>query len=260
MVTELAVQDISVKAGEDLSADQFRFVVQDLTSKNVRRPDSKTEIPLGILQNDPLNNGEALVRIDGLSKLVIGGVVAVGDFVGAEFVSAADAGKGIKVDAANSWRAGRVVEVYGTAAEDELVGVLLDHPSESKHSLSVSLPAFTANATVRTFLFAVSRPMKITKIELCAYTIPADADGTCLYSMINYDLSATAEDALMSAAFDAEGLVAKTPTEMTLTATAADLILSDGDAVYAVMVNNSAAIDTAWLGAGVTVEYEYIGA
>src|SRR3989304_4280531 len=121
MVTELQGYNIpGLEAGEDLSTNQYRWVVQDATTKKVRRPDSATEIPLGILQNAPKSGDGATVCSDGVSKLVVGGVVAVGDRVGMEYVDAADAGKGVLVGAGNTWVGARGVGAYGTGAEGEL--------------------------------------------------------------------------------------------------------------------------------------------
>ena len=258
MVTELQGYNIpGLEAGEDLSTNQYRWVVQDATTKKVRRPDSATEIPLGILQNAPKSGDGATVCSDGVSKLVLGGAVAIGDPIGMEYVNAADAGKGVLVGAGNTWRGGRVIGIYGTAAEDELVSVLLDHPTPAKQTVTVALPVFTANSTIREFLMSVSRPMKITRFQLAAYTIPADADGNPTIQLINYDLSTTTEDELV-AAFNAEGLVAKTPTTLTLITTAGINVLEAGDALFAVMVHNAAAIDTNWAAAGLTIEFEYL--
>lgn len=255
MVIENAIQDLSFEANEDLSADQYRFVVYDTTAKKVRRPDTKAERPLGILQNDPAASGRAaVVRISGRSKLRAGGVLALNDRVVPEFVSAADAGKGLVVASGYNWVGGIVREILGTVAEDELVGIDIGiEPAFLVHQ--ARLPDFSANGTIRSAIMDLTRPIRVVRIAVSAYTIPSDADGTATIQIINYDLSATTEDEL-AAAWNAEGLTAKTATSLTLTATAADLILAEGDTIYAVMVNNSAAIDTQWAAASVTIEYE----
>lgn len=255
MVTENAIQDLSFPANEDLSADQYRFVVYDTTTKQVRRPDTKAERPRGILQNAPAAAGQAaVVRVAGISKMRVGGAVALGDRLVPEFVSAADAGKGLKSASGYNWVGAIVTEITGTAAEDELVGVeIVVEPAFKRHQ--VNLPVFSPNATVYVGLLDVPGPIRVVRIIVSAYIIPDDADGTTTIQIINYDLSATTEDEL-AAAWNAEGLTAKTGTSLTLTATAADLILAEGDTVYAVLVNNSAAINTNWAAASVTIEYE----
>jgi hypothetical protein len=115
----------SYPAAEDLSGDQYRFVV--LTSANtVRRPDSTTEVPVGILQNAPIAGQAAVVMEVGRSKLQMNGVVAPGTFVGLEYVDAADAGKGRDVSA-DLGRA-RAMVIEGADDEDDIASVLLTGP------------------------------------------------------------------------------------------------------------------------------------
>lgn len=122
MATELKLMDVSYLAAEDLSSDQYRFVV--LTSSGtVRRPDSATEVALGVLQNDPASGGVAVVRIQGISKLRAGKSLAVGTFVAPEYVSATDAGKATRAVAGAPYARGLVLEAAG--AEDDLASVLL---------------------------------------------------------------------------------------------------------------------------------------
>ena len=49
MTTENKILDLSFEAAEDLTSDQYKFVVLTSAGK-VRRPDSETEVALGILQ------------------------------------------------------------------------------------------------------------------------------------------------------------------------------------------------------------------
>lgn len=252
------VLDLPFEAGEDLSNDQYRFVVLGSDGK-VRRPDSATEIPLGILQNAPDASGKgATVRVEGTSKLQVNAAVDEGDYLKAEYVGAADAGKG---QSANGERqCARAIVLTAAGAEDELPVVLLVSPAATRQSVSVPLPAFTANSTVYAGLLPVTRAMRITKISLGVHTLPVDADGTCLLSITNYDLSATADDNLLSAAsvnLESES-VAKSGEELALTATAADLVLAAGDFIFATLVNNSAAIDTAMVGGVIHIEYDLL--
>src|SRR6185503_9093441 len=96
MSTENKILDLSFVAGEDLSADQFHFVVlyDDSGVLKVRRPDSATEVPIGILQNKPTSGLPAAVRVLGQSKLEANAALGAGAFVMHEYVAAADAGKG----------------------------------------------------------------------------------------------------------------------------------------------------------------------
>lgn len=132
----------------------------------------------------------------------------------------------------------------------------LGSPRERK-KVSVPLPALTANTTVYQGLLVIQEKVRVMAISIAAQTKPADADGTCTLAITNYDISAAAGDNLLSAAtVDLEALTNLTASDLTLTATVADLILDDGDYVYASLVNNSAAIDTNMAGGVVTIEYE----
>lgn len=114
--------DVNYEAGEDLSNDQYHFVV--LASGKVRRPDSATERPLGILQNDPGSGQAAQVRIGGTSLLVAGaGALAEGDAVTVEYVGATDAGKGVATTAIRTLV--RAICIGAAGAEDALAGVRL---------------------------------------------------------------------------------------------------------------------------------------
>jgi hypothetical protein len=113
---------LSFPAGEDLSNDQYRFVVLTSTG-TVRRPDSATEVCVGILQNAPALGEAASVMVVGVSKLEINALLAKGSFVSAEYVSATDAGKG--QDASGALAYSRAVVLEDSAAEDDLACVLL---------------------------------------------------------------------------------------------------------------------------------------
>lgn len=121
MATENKILDLSFPAAEDLTNDQYRFVV--LTAGGVRRPDNNTEILLGILQNAPEAGAAAVVRILGVSKLQAAAAIAVNIFVRAEYVSATDAGKGESAAAALAYSRALVLEAAD--AEDDLASVLL---------------------------------------------------------------------------------------------------------------------------------------
>lgn len=123
MVTENRILDISFEANEDLSNDQYRFVVIDATAKKVRRPDAANEKAAGVLQNAPKSGAAAVVRIEGISKIRAAGVLAINAMVTPEYVDAADAGKGLATTTAGDYVRGIVVE--GAAAEDDLGSIRL---------------------------------------------------------------------------------------------------------------------------------------
>lgn len=114
---------MSFEAAEDLSADQYRFVVLTST-ETVRRPDAATEWAVGILQNAPLAGENADVCVEGFSKVVGGEDLLINEEVKAEYVSASDAGKGL-VPAGTATHRVRAQVIIATAAEDELATVRL---------------------------------------------------------------------------------------------------------------------------------------
>ncbi len=127
MSYEIGVLDVGYEAAEDLSADKYKFVVLDPTTKKVRRPDSADEIAEGILQNAPVAGEAANVRVIGQSKLVGNAALGVNVFVSPEYVSASDAGKG--QSAGTNWKATRAKVIEPSGAEDDLCTVQLVGPS-----------------------------------------------------------------------------------------------------------------------------------
>jgi hypothetical protein len=120
MSTENKILDVSYEAGEDLSDNQYRIVI--LSSGKVYRPNAATDIPLGVLQNAPESGQAASVRLIGISKIVFGETVAENEWIKLEYVSAADAGKGLDADVALDLAIGRCLVGGG---EDELGEILL---------------------------------------------------------------------------------------------------------------------------------------
>ncbi len=85
--------DVSVPTASDLSSFQYCFVKKDSSGKIVAA-DTANEQTLGVLQNAP--NGstketEAIVRIQGVTKLKTGGAVTVLEFLKTVVTSAAAA-------------------------------------------------------------------------------------------------------------------------------------------------------------------------
>lgn len=122
MASENKLLVLSFPAAEDLSNDQYRFVVLTSTG-TVRRPDTEAEVALGILQNAPVAGEAASVMIYGVSKLHVNATLGIGTFVMQEYVSAADAGKGKTSAGAPAYT--RAVVVEASEAEDDLCSVLL---------------------------------------------------------------------------------------------------------------------------------------
>lgn len=114
--------DLTWLAAESLTAMQYRFVhlASDTT---VDMMDSGTEYPIGILQNAPASGEKAVVRIEGISKLVVNGAVAVGQQLKAEYVGASDNGKGDLAD--TDYDNIRAIALTASGAEDDVIAVLL---------------------------------------------------------------------------------------------------------------------------------------
>lgn len=123
MAWDLPQTIISFEAAEDLSADQYRFVVL-ANGTTVRRPDATTEFAIGVLQNAPLAGQNADVCVKGFTKIVGGEDLLINEEVKAEYISATDAGKGI-VPAGTATHRVRGIVVGPTGAEDELATILL---------------------------------------------------------------------------------------------------------------------------------------
>lgn len=122
MSTENRILDLTYPAAEDLSNDQYRFVVLN-SSGQVRRPDSATEVALGVLQNAPGSGEAAVVRVIGVSKIQTNDAIGIGTFIGPEYVSATDAGKA--QDNSGSLAYARAVMVEAAGAEDDLGSCLI---------------------------------------------------------------------------------------------------------------------------------------
>lgn len=125
MTVEAKLLDVTFEAAEDLSSDQYKFVVLN-TSRKVRRPDSADELAIGVLQNAPGSGEAASVRVHGISKVVANAALTVGKMVSPEYVGAADAGK--CQDCGANWPACRGIVTEAAGAEDDLAGVFLTGP------------------------------------------------------------------------------------------------------------------------------------
>jgi len=145
MTTENRILDVSYEAGESLTADQYKFVVLDSTTGKVRRPDSAAEVLLGVLQNAPASGEAAVIRIQGISQLEMNAAVAIGKLVSAEYVGAADAGKG--QDAGINWEFARGIVLEASAAEDDLASVMLIGPFPTLSGNMIRQMTVTTEAT-----------------------------------------------------------------------------------------------------------------
>lgn len=174
MVIENRILDLAWKTFEDLSGDQYHFVV--LTSTGlIRRPDSGTEVAIGILQNAPVAGEAAVVRIAGVSKLVMNSAIGVGSFVKAEYVAAADAGKGQDASASLQYARGIVVEA--SSAEDDVGSALLLGP----------VPAITQAAWQRATVTTINTAAAVTfsAAQLLGGMILRDPNGAARADLLD---------------------------------------------------------------------------
>jgi hypothetical protein len=125
-------------ASADLSAKQFHFVKLGTADQTVSAIAAVTDKPIGILMNAPLS-GEAaeVAMIGGGAKLKAGGVIAVGDRVGAS-----SAGKGLACDSVTGEVA--VAVALDGAAEDDVVPVVIMGLSPRK----AAVVAFSAGSNL----------------------------------------------------------------------------------------------------------------
>jgi hypothetical protein len=72
---------ITLVAGADLSAHQYKFVKMD-ASGNAVIVAALTDRPIGVLQNAPLSGQEAEVVVVGGTKVIAGGAITEGAVVG----------------------------------------------------------------------------------------------------------------------------------------------------------------------------------
>ena len=82
MATEVPVLSISMLAGADLSAAQYKFVEQTGTGRNVTVCNGVTDKPLGVLQNKPASGEVAEIMVLGMSKVSGDADLAPGDSIG----------------------------------------------------------------------------------------------------------------------------------------------------------------------------------
>lgn len=79
MATEsMQAVTLSVLAGEDLSAKQYRFVKLD-TDGTLIACTATADRPLGVLQNSPGDGQVGLVCVSGVTKIIAGGSASVGN-------------------------------------------------------------------------------------------------------------------------------------------------------------------------------------
>lgn len=81
MAVELAIWDETFNATADFQSCQYCFVKLSATPRKVALCSTSGELMVGILQNNPLSGGNAVVRLQGTSKLRAAGTVTLNGLV-----------------------------------------------------------------------------------------------------------------------------------------------------------------------------------
>jgi hypothetical protein len=80
----------NLTAGADLSSKQYHFVKM-ASATTVDVCSAITDVPIGVLQNDPTSGNTATIAIFGITKVVADGTLAAGNVIGTSADSQADA-------------------------------------------------------------------------------------------------------------------------------------------------------------------------
>lgn len=121
MAYEIAlVPDVTLDAGADLSADQFKFVKMS-GDNTVILCAAATDLPIGVLQNDPLLGQSAQVRLMGVTKLEGDAALVAGNQIG----TSADGQADVKIPGTDitEFICGQVLDGVGAAGELATVAI-----------------------------------------------------------------------------------------------------------------------------------------
>lgn len=121
MAFEIPGFKLTLVAGEDLSAKQYRYVKMNASGEAVVCT-AVTDKPVGILQNAPASGGEAEIMCDGVSKLSSDEALAINDVVG---TSADGQGQVVVVGTETTVYANGIV-LEASSAAGELASVLFN--------------------------------------------------------------------------------------------------------------------------------------
>lgn len=117
---------LSLVAGGDLSAEQYKFVKLNSSGQAVVCA-AVTDRPIGVLQNAPASGGVAEVLVVGGTKLVAGGSITEGAALG---ITSAGKGKALTVGTDTTQY------ILGTAvtegASDEIITVVINCASSAR--------------------------------------------------------------------------------------------------------------------------------
>jgi hypothetical protein len=206
----------------------------------------------GLILRDP-NGADRSDPTDTAANIIaaMGGLAAVGNSFEFAIRNTADADETITVTAgANVTLSGTVTIAQGKTRRFLCVVTgaatvtIYDLGNPTRLVMTVPL-GFTHSVATVTGCLAVTQTMQVRSISVASTIKPADADGTITLAISNYDSSVTTDDNLLVAAtFDLESIAtAKIAEDLALTATGADLIVENGDFIYATVTSNGATIE-----------------
>lgn len=121
MAYEIPDLVVSFKAGGDLSSKQYYFVKMNADNEVVVCSGA-TDIPVGVVQNDPTSGQEAEVMVQGVSKVSSDAALTAGTLIGTSGDGQADA-KTAGSDG-TEYIAGQVIE--GSSGADVLATAIID--------------------------------------------------------------------------------------------------------------------------------------
>jgi len=110
---------LSIPAGADLSAKQYTFV--KLSGSTVISAAAATDLPIGVLLNDPASGETAAVAVSGVVKLKASAAISVGALVGTT-----STGTGVSLTAGTDttkYILGRAITAAGAASDIITVAV-----------------------------------------------------------------------------------------------------------------------------------------
>lgn len=117
---------ISLEAGADLSSAQYQIV--KLSGSGVILTAAITDVPIGVLQNDPASGEVATVTVSGITKVVASDAISVGALIGTT-----DDGKAVDVVAGTDDTAYVIGQaVTAASADGDVITITLDCKSPAR--------------------------------------------------------------------------------------------------------------------------------
>lgn len=117
---------ISLEAGADLSAAQYKFV--KISAGKAVVCSAATDVPIGVLQNSPTSGQEASITVAGGTKIVSSASISAGAVIGTSSAGKADA-KSAGVDT-TEYAVGQVI--LGAGADAEILTAVINCASPTR--------------------------------------------------------------------------------------------------------------------------------